>query len=995
MRKLWLIAVGLWCGNVYADQWTWDFDGNLDARGGIGAPLGAFGTFYYETATIGGDSAEVVRFLAGSGPDSDAYFAVTNPIGPNGDPDAAYTNRYTLIMDVRFPDQTWASLYQTNVNNANDGDWLIRADGGTGISGDYGDDGNPLRFMWGQWHRIVLVIDATSATGDDCVYRTYVDGALQNVVQYPSGWGLDGRFTLEGIFHIFADECGDTQDQGWVNSFQIRDYPMSDAALTALGGPSADGVPGDPPPPSIRVGPFLQSATPSSIWIIWETDQGEESRVDFGLTPALDSTAFGDAIHSVGAARIHRTQLTGLTPDTYYYYQASTSDAVSDVLHFRTPPYASAEQSFRFVAVSDTQRDGGNPTIFYEVINDGIISFVSQNFGPDMSDELAFIMNAGDLVDWGDSYSDWKYDFFDEAQNLFQFIPLYPVLGNHEGDSHWYFDYMQLPENGTPGYEEHWYYLDYGNVRIIGLDSNSGYRIQAQLDWLDAVLANAGVNPSIDFVFAQLHHPYKSESWTPGEIDYTGEVVRRLEQFSDNYNKPSIHFYGHTHAYSRGQSREHQHLWINVATGEGNPDYWGEYPQADYPEFQISVPEWGFVLVEVDAGNDPQFRLQRISRGNEVVPRANEVVDSITIRANNSAPLQPSALYPTIADSPVSPDFLSLQASSYSDPEADHHLESHFQITLTPGDYSNPIVDEWIRFENWYAPPGASGMSDGYYSVNTVEDPDITYVNVGSLQPNQTYYWRVRYRDGGLSWSEWSAETMFTTGESAYGPNVLVNPGAEQGVTGWTVVDPPLEVLAEDDCGVTFPPVSGTYFFAIGGVCEDEGPYGEAYQTVDVSADAAAIDAGNAFAYFGGYLRDWSGGDLPEIWLVFRDASGNVTGMTAELGAAIPQWTLREAVVEIPAQTRSVEFHMSGTFYLGYDNDSYLDELALRIGIVACAADLDGDGDTDLSDLAALLSAYGTSIGDPNYDSNADFDDDGDVDLSDLAFLLSDYACGS
>ena len=59
----------------------------------------------------------------------------------------------------------------------------------------------------------------------------------------------------------------------------------------------------------------------------------------------------------------------------------------------------------------------------------------------------------------------------------------------------------------------------------------------------------------------------------------------------------------------------------------------------------------------------------------------------------------------------------------------------------------------------------------------------------------------------------------------------------------------------------------------------------------------------------------------------------------------------------------------------------------------ACPGDVDGDGDTDLSDLAALLAAYNTSAGDPAYNPAADFDSDGDIDLSDLAFLLSDYGC--
>jgi len=61
---------------------------------------------------------------------------------------------------------------------------------------------------------------------------------------------------------------------------------------------------------------------------------------------------------------------------------------------------------------------------------------------------------------------------------------------------------------------------------------------------------------------------------------------------------------------------------------------------------------------------------------------------------------------------------------------------------------------------------------------------------------------------------------------------------------------------------------------------------------------------------------------------------------------------------------------------------------------VLCVGDIDGDDDTDLSDLAALLGSYNKSPGDPGWEPNADFDGDGDVDLGDLAHLLGDYGCG-
>lgn len=59
----------------------------------------------------------------------------------------------------------------------------------------------------------------------------------------------------------------------------------------------------------------------------------------------------------------------------------------------------------------------------------------------------------------------------------------------------------------------------------------------------------------------------------------------------------------------------------------------------------------------------------------------------------------------------------------------------------------------------------------------------------------------------------------------------------------------------------------------------------------------------------------------------------------------------------------------------------------------ACAADVNQDGSTDLADLAILLAAYGSSIGDPAYNPEVDFDADGTVGLADLSFLLADYGC--
>ena len=72
----------------------------------------------------------------------------------------------------------------------------------------------------------------------------------------------------------------------------------------------------------------------------------------------------------------------------------------------------------------------------------------------------------------------------------------------------------------------------------------------------------------------------------------------------------------------------------------------------------------------------------------------------------------------------------------------------------------------------------------------------------------------------------------------------------------------------------------------------------------------------------------------------------------------------------------------SGSYMMLSEVEFYSDEQF-------CLGDLDGDGDVDLSDLAQLLSNYGTTSG-ANYE-DGDLDGDGDVDLADLATLLAVY----
>jgi hypothetical protein len=497
-------------------------------------------------------------------------------------------------------------------------------------------------------------------------------------------------------------------------------------------------------------GPYLQDAKPTSIHIMWESSEDVESMVIWGLTENLGDTAHvSESIVNKRPSQVHRVNLSGLSPSTRYYYKVQMPDQETPLFHFDTPPVAHDTVSFKLVAMSDMQRDDAQPDKFKEMVEEGLISYLAEG-RKDPFEDLGMFLIPGDLVDDGLKYTDWTDDFFRQSTALLPYVPVYPVLGNHERNSPFYFNYFHLPDNGSPGYREHWWYKDYANVRIIGLDSNEGYRIVEQLDWLDEVLKATETVEEIDFVFAQLHHPHKSELWQDGELDYTGEIIYRLEQFSTRTGKPTIHFYGHTHGYSRGQSMDHTHLWVNVATAGGRIDGWGEYVQNNHDEFPVSHSDYGFVLLEVDDGDDPRFKLIRVSRGDVSNPLDNEVKDVIEVARYAVKPEAPKCVTPLMG-AKLDAGGVLLEASQFMCKEPSSELgESHWQLSRT-NNFANPELEYWNHHMDWY---GGEDLQEG---------ADLSKQKVDGLRLNTTYHWRVRYRSKGLAWSPWSRVQQFET----------------------------------------------------------------------------------------------------------------------------------------------------------------------------------------------------------------------------------------
>lgn len=503
----------------------------------------------------------------------------------------------------------------------------------------------------------------------------------------------------------------------------------------------------------IDVQPYLMDATPTSIWVLWETTSGEESRVTFGPEGGATADATGTAAMSEGAYRVHEVQLTGLMPATAYVYTVHTGTASAGPFRFTTPS-DDPEVSFRMIASSDMQRDSANPEVWGRVIHDGMLAFLDGD-GPSPDEALAFVLLPGDLVDDGREHEQWIDQYFAPAADLMSVVPFYPVLGNHERNNHFYYDYMRLPRNGEPTEADRFWRMDRANVRVIGLDSNMGLFFGDQVGFLEAALTEACADAAIDFVFVAVHHANHSELWPAGETPFVASVVERVDTFSRECGRPSVLFYGHTHGYSRSASIDAPHLWINVASGGGNIDYWNEYDdQYDDPATQVSQDEWGFVVVDATAGDDPQLHIRRFSLGNEEMARENELRDEFVVRRHDTPPATPT---PTMPRGVVRSECATLAASDFSDPDDDLHGASHWQVSTSCLDFADPVIDAYRAWENWY---------DG---VDLAAGDDLTDEALTELSPDTFYCWRVRYRDRNLSWSEWTEPVAFRIGEGGAG----------------------------------------------------------------------------------------------------------------------------------------------------------------------------------------------------------------------------------
>ena len=718
--------------------------------------------------------------------------------------------------------------------------------------------------------------------------------------------------------------------------------------------PTSPSQPVRPAPPPVLTGflvePYLQHPTPDSMVVMFEPDAPTEvARVEYRALGAAAWLATEAAVIPVQqnataqastTAAPYTARLTGLSSNTTHEYRVVTDAGTTPTLRFKTwPAQGDAADTARFMVISDTQSN--NPDWLKRVMEEGLIAQDCDGDVHQCVERIHGVIVSGDIVDDGDNLSQWRETFFGPAKNLFRYVPVLPAVGNHDYDLKHYLIYFDLPDNGSATAREEWYRLDFQNFRLLTLQTNinaNGLQgLGEQTAWLQREIEQA-TSEDVNYLFASFHHPCKSEFWIPGESEQSCVYVDLLQGFSTDTRRISGHFFGHTHAYSRGQSRDVSHLWMNAASASGNIDDWGDFEQADYEEFESSWDEYGYSIVEYATQGTPRVKSIRRSGGDDFVDYPDaftdaKVRDVFVIGGDNTAPERP---LPTLATEGTINTAEVMLHADYLDPDGDALHEAHWQLRPLVGTYDSPLLDQWgneTRRQNiWFRRDLNAGLDVDYWRV--------PYLPVGS------YCWRVRYRDAKLAWSPWSNDSCFAVAGTQEGGNLLSNGGAESGVSAWTVLEGQLESAPSLGCralqenlGVfsgaqtlAVAAVEGARFFVVGGGCTGEASErGRAVQRADVAAEAVAIDAGHTLGVLRASLRNFTKWDVPSVRFRALNASGQVLKESKPLINQTGAWLERSSSLLLPAGTRSVEVELGGVQQDGVVNDSFVDNVRFHL----------------------------------------------------------------
>lgn len=298
----------------------------------------------------------------------------------------------------------------------------------------------------------------------------------------------------------------------------------------------------------ITRGPYLQSGSANGIVIRWRSDPPTDSRVIFGTDPEnLNQVADAPAITTE-----HEITLSGLLPDTKYYYAIGSSDGIligGEDYFFVTAPVTGTRKKTRIWILGDSGTADSNA----ESVRNAYLNFT------DTTHTDLWVMLGDNAYDDG-TEDEYQAAVFEMYPSILQKSVLWPAFGNHDGrsadsntESGVFYDIFSLPRNAEAGGHasgtEAYYSWDYGNIHFICLNSHDIDRASEgpMLTWLQNDLNNN----TLDWTIAFWHHPPYSKG--SHDSDNETQLIEMRENALPILESGGVDVVlaGHSHSYER------------------------------------------------------------------------------------------------------------------------------------------------------------------------------------------------------------------------------------------------------------------------------------------------------------------------------------------------------------------------------------------------------------------------------------------------------------
>ncbi len=286
----------------------------------------------------------------------------------------------------------------------------------------------------------------------------------------------------------------------------------------------------------LEKGPYIQNVSENSATVVWYTTGATPGTFKYG--PSLSNL---NTTVTTASDDVHTVVLSGLSPDTRYYYSVgngSTVYASGDAYYFETYPVPATSTSFRFTAFGDC---GTGDQYQYDTAEQLEL----------LSPRSALHLLPGDIVYNNGGRKRYQERYFDVYWKTIRNVVFWPALGNHDVNNSCqgcaWFEFFYTPAN-NPDNIENYYSFDYGPAHFVVLDdelTREQGKTDQMLDWMDQDLEDAKAR-GITWLIAIFHKaPYSRGSRGDDEFNQTNLVPRLEAQGVD------LVISGHSHAYER------------------------------------------------------------------------------------------------------------------------------------------------------------------------------------------------------------------------------------------------------------------------------------------------------------------------------------------------------------------------------------------------------------------------------------------------------------